>query len=68
MPATHREEDEVVIYNNEPSTTQEYYGICGVCNGSDEVPDIDAFRYRRGVTELCWNCGGDGKSVRITSP
>jgi hypothetical protein len=41
--------------------TPEYYGICGQCEGRGEVYGGE----HENITETCFACGGDGKSVRI---
>lgn len=63
MAAEHTKDDEYVEFDYPPfiEPTQEYDGICGVCNGSGWVPDYD----RPNRQEPCWNCGGDGKSIRV---
>ena len=65
MPARHTIEDEVINYDGEDHVNPEADGVCGVCFGQGEVPDINAMSSgRMEALEPCWNCGGDGVSIR----
>lgn len=62
MVAKHHPDNEIVETPWHPyvEPTREYYGECGVCDGTGRVPSFE----RVGCEDPCWNCDGDGKSEK----